>query len=122
MTTLYGIPNCDTIRKARRWLDQHDADYRFHDFRKDGLQPERLRGWVEAMGWEMLLNRRGMTWRRLSDEERSDLDSAKAVELMLRQPALIKRPVLEMEHGLRLGFREQDYQDLLEHRKITVKG
>jgi Spx/MgsR family transcriptional regulator len=122
MTTLYGIPNCSTIKKARRWLDQHEADYRFHDFRKDGLQPERLRGWVEALGWEMLLNRHGMTWRRLSADERSDLDSAKAIELMLRQPALIKRPVLETGEILRVGFTEQDYQDLLEHQELTVKN
>lgn len=118
MTTLYGISNCSTIKKARRWLDQREIAYRFHDFRKDGLQPERLKAWVEALGWEMLLNRRGMTWRRLSEAEREQLDTQKAIGLMQQQPTLIKRPVLETEASVRVGFTEQEYQNLLDSQEL----
>ena len=109
MTTLYGIKNCDTIKKARKWLDAHGVDYRFHDFRADGLEEKRLRAWVKQVGWETLLNRRGTTWRKLPESQREGIDEASAVALMLEQPALIKRPVLEQGKDLAVGFSEADY-------------
>ncbi len=109
MTTLYGIKNCDTIKKARKWLEAHGVDYRFHDFRADGLDEKRLRGWVKQLGWETLLNRRGTTWRKLPEADREGIDAARAIELMLEQPALIKRPVLEHGKDVCVGFKEEEY-------------
>jgi arsenate reductase len=114
MTTLYGIRNCDTTRKARRWLDAHGVDYRFHDVREDGLAGETLRGWIGALGWEALLNRRGTTWRSLPVQAREDIDAAGAQRLMLAHPACIRRPVLAHPGGLLSGFREADYAALFE--------
>lgn len=112
-TELYGIKNCDTVRKARRWLDEHEVEYRFHDFRADGLQPERLRAWADELGWETLLNRRGTTWRNLPDERKSGIDRELALELMHEQPALIKRPVLDLGTRRQVGFDAELYADLL---------
>lgn len=112
MTTLYGIPNCDTIRKARKWLDENHVEYRFHDFRKNGVDEKQLRKWAKSLGWELLLNRRGTTWRKLDDAQKSGLDTDKAVRLMLEQPALIKRPVLELNKTVHVGFGETEYKKL----------
>ncbi len=109
--TLYGIPNCDTVRKARKWLDAHGIDYRFHDFRRDGLPAERLRAWAQAVGWETLLNRRGATWRQLPAEAREGIDAERALALMAEQPTLIKRPVLEQAGGVTVGFDEARYAE-----------
>ena len=109
---LYGIKNCDTVKKARKWLEAHRVEYRFHDLRVDGLDPTRLSTWVRAVGWEALLNRRGTTWRGLSESERADLDEERAMALMLAHPSLIKRPVLEYGRDLRVGFKEADYAGL----------
>jgi len=108
---LYGIKNCDTVKKARKWLEAHRVEYRFHDLRVDGLDPTRLSTWVRAIGWEALLNRRGTTWRGLSESERADLDEERAMALMLAHPSLIKRPVLEYGGALRVGFDEADYAE-----------
>ncbi len=113
MVTLYGIANCDTIRKARKWLAAHDVEHRFHDFRKDGLERDRLAGWIDTVGWEMLLNKRSTTWRRLDDADKQEIDAARAIELLLAHPALIKRPVLEAGNRLLVGFDEQRYRDAL---------
>ncbi len=113
MTTLYGIPNCDTVRKARKWLAAHDIDYRFHDFRKDGLSEAKLKSWVEALGWEPLLNKRGQSWRKLPETAKTDLDETRAIRLMLAEPTLIKRPVLEHAGQVRVGFDEPQYAQLL---------
>lgn len=113
MIVLYGIKNCDTVKKARRWLDARGIDYRFHDFRADGLEEERLAGWIGTCGWETLLNRRGTTWRKLPEAARSDLDEAKAAALMLREPTLIKRPVLETGREILVGFKEAEYAERL---------
>ncbi len=113
MVTVYGISNCGTIRKTRKWLDAHDVEYRFHDFRKDGLAPELLTAWVDKLGWEVLLNKRGMTWRKLSDDEKADIDAAKAIALMLKYPAMIKRPVIDTGDGLIVGFNEQEINEAL---------
>ncbi|WOA50726.1 ArsC family reductase [Dickeya solani] len=109
---LYGIKNCDTIKKARRWLEDHQIDYRFHDYRVDGLEGERLQSFIDNMGWQPLLNTRGTTWRRLEEGYRNTIDNeAAAKAVMLEQPALIKRPLLvtEDEKNL-LGFSDDSYQ------------
>ena len=112
MTTLYGIKNCDTIRKARKWLEANDIDYRFHDVRSDGLDESRLSQWIETLGWETLLNKRGMSWRNLADKDKVDLDADKARDLLLAHPAMIKRPVLEHKGDLFCGFTETCYQQI----------
>jgi arsenate reductase len=106
LTTLYGIANCDTVKKARAWLDTQQRAYRFHDFRKDGLPPDCLDAWLHAVGWEPLLNRRGTTWRQLDGPIRDAVhDAAGARALMLSQPSLIKRPVVEWADGrITVGF------------------
>jgi arsenate reductase len=109
MTTLYGIKNCDTVRQARRWLDARDIDYRFHDLRADGLDAARLQTWLDALGWERVLNRRGTTWRQLDPEQREGLDAQAAAGLMLASPALVKRPVLEHAGEVCVGFNTDDY-------------
>jgi len=109
MTVLYGIRNCDTVKKARRWLDAAGVDYRFHDLRADGLQREMLERWNRALGWELLLNRRGTTWRKLPEAVQAGIDEARALDLMMEQPALIKRPVVEHREGFMVGFREAEY-------------
>ncbi|MCA6997919.1 ArsC family reductase [Dickeya solani] len=109
---LYGIKNCDTIKKARRWLEDHQIDYRFHDYRVDGLEGERLQSFIDRMGWQPLLNTRGTTWRRLEEGYRNTIDNeAAAKAVMLEQPALIKRPLLVTEDGKNLlGFSDDSYQ------------
>lgn len=111
--TLYGIRNCDTMKKARGWLDQHGVAYRFHDYKAEGLERARLEGWVRRLGWEALLNRAGTTFRRLPEAEKAGLDEARAVELLLAQPAMIKRPVLEAGDILMVGFKPERYAALL---------
>ncbi|WP_447760444.1 ArsC family reductase [Sphingopyxis panaciterrae] len=108
--TLFGIPNCDTVKKARRWLNERGVAHRFHDFRKDGLDPDRLQGWIDTLGWEKLLNKSGTTFRKLPDEQKEALDAAKARALMLDQPAMIRRPVVEADGGLSVGFSADDWQ------------
>lgn len=107
---LYGIPNCDTVKKARRWLDERDIAHRFHDFRKDGLDAARLQGWIDALGWEKLLNKSGTTFRKLPDVQKDGLDAASAKALMLDQPAMIRRPVVEGPDGVSVGFSADDWQ------------
>ena len=106
---LYGIPNCDTVRRARAWLDQRGIGYTFHDYKKEGADPARLGQWSDAAGWEALLNRRGTTFRALSDADRADIDRAKAIRLMQANPSLIKRPVVEHAGGLLVGFDAADW-------------
>ena len=108
--TLYGIPNCDTVKKARRWLDAHGVAHAFHDFRKDGLDPEKLQGWIDAVGWEKLLNKAGTTFRKLPDADKDGLDAGKAKALMLDQPAMIRRPVVEAGGAVSVGFSADDWQ------------
>jgi arsenate reductase (glutaredoxin) len=100
MTTLYGIPNCDTVKKARAWLSDSGRDHVFHDFKKAGVPPARLDAWLKAAGWETLLNRQGTTWRKLDDTTKAGVnDAASARALMLAQPSVIKRPVIEWPDG-----------------------
>lgn len=108
--TLYGIKNCDTVKKARNWLDQNSIAYRFHDFRSDGLTPELLQHFTAHLDWTKLLNRSSTSWRQLSAEQQSDLNQEKAIQLMLTTPTLIKRPVLDAGDKLMLGFKAENYQ------------
>jgi Spx/MgsR family transcriptional regulator len=112
MTIVYGISNCDTVRKARKWLEANGIDYRFHDFRKDGLSPEQVALWCEALGSDKVLNRRGTTWRQLPAEQRDSLDEAALRALLVEQPTLIKRPLLEHDGSIRVGFSADDYAAL----------
>jgi arsenate reductase len=112
MVILYGIKTCDTVRKARRWLEDHGVDYRFHDLRGDGLDAARLDAWIADLGWENLVNRRGATWRKLPVGEREPLDAARARALMLAEPALIRRPLLENGAARHLGFSVAQYRKL----------
>jgi Spx/MgsR family transcriptional regulator len=111
--TVYGIPNCDTIRKARQWLDGRGIAYTFHDYKKEGADPAKLERWVREKGWEALLNRAGTTFRTLPDADKQHIDAAKAVTLMLDQPSMIKRPVVEHPGGVLIGFRESEWQAAL---------
>ena len=113
MTTIYGIKNCDTMKKARAWLEAHDVAYDFHDYKKQGIDRQRLESWARQAGWETLLNRAGTTFRKLPDADRQGLDEAKAIALMLAQPSMIKRPVLEANGRLLVGFRPEAYAGLL---------
>lgn len=112
-TTLHGIRNCDTMKKAWTWLDDHGVAYSFHDYKKQGIARETLEGWVKAVGWEVLLNRAGTTFRALPDADKHGIDAAKAVELMLAQPSMIKRPVLEIGGRLIVGFKPETYGSLI---------
>ncbi len=108
--TIYGIKACDTMKKARDWLDHHAVQYDFHDYKAVGIDRATVEGWSRAVGWETLLNRSGTTFRKLPDAERQDLTEAKAIALMLAQPSMIKRPVLETGEGAPLvGFKPEAY-------------
>lgn len=113
MTTLYGIKNCDTVKKARRWLEANGVAYTYHDLRADGLSSASLQSWIMSAGWETLLNRRGTTWRQLPESEREPLTAERAAQLMLAHPTLIKRPVLELDGTVQVGFKESNYETLL---------
>ncbi|WP_422057639.1 ArsC family reductase [Sphingomonas sp.] len=109
MIALYGIPNCDTVKKARVWLDANGMAYTFHDYKKEGADPARLAKWADAVGWEPLLNRAGTTFRKLDEADRADIDAAKALALMAAHPSLIKRPVVEYRGGLLVGFKPEQW-------------
>jgi arsenate reductase len=109
-TTIYGIKNCDTMKKARAWLDSHGVVYSFHDYKSEGIARDRLKGWSDAVGWEMLLNRAGTTFRKLPDGDKEGLNERKALALMLAQPSMIKRPVLEFGGKLLVGFKPEIYR------------
>lgn len=107
---LYGIPNCDTVKKARSWLEGRGIAYAFHDYKKEGADPAKLAVWSDAVGWETLLNRRGTTFRALGEADKAGIDRAKAIRLMQAHPALIKRPVLEHPGGLLVGFDAAEWE------------
>lgn len=110
---LYGIPNCDTVKKARVWLDQHGVDYVFHDYKKAGADRAKLEQWADEHGWETVLNRAGTTFKKLSDADKADLDRDKAVALMLAQPSMIKRPILDLGDRRLVGFKPEAYASAL---------
>lgn len=109
---LYGIRNCDTMKKAWTWLDDHGVAYDFHDYKKEGVAREKLEAWIAAVGWETVLNRAGTTFRKLPEADRTDLDAEKAIALMLAQPSMIKRPVLEAGGQVQVGFKPDAYAQL----------
>ncbi|MGM3388484.1 ArsC family reductase [Stutzerimonas stutzeri] len=106
---LFGIKACDTMKKARTWLDEHGLDYRFHDYKSAGIDRAHLQAWCDEHGWQTILNRAGTTFRKLDDEQKADLDQAKAIELMLAQPSMIKRPVLDLGDRTLVGFKPDTY-------------
>jgi len=109
----YGIPNCDTVKKARAWLDAKGIEYAFHDYKKEGADPAKLERWVAEKGWETVLNRRGTTFRQLADADKAGIDAAKAVRLMAAHPSTIKRPVVEHTGRLLVGFDPAEWQAAL---------
>ena len=113
MIKVYGIPNCDTMKQARRWLEANGVEYEFHDYNKSGVPANRLKQWVSKASWETLLNRRGTTWRKLDESVRNGIDEAAAISVMLAHPSSIKRPVLEAGKLLLIGFNEAEYRKLL---------
>jgi len=110
---LYGIKNCDTMKKARAWLDAEGVPYAFHDYKVEGIDRPRLEAWTRAVGWETLLNRAGTTFRKLPDADKADLDEHKALALMLDQPSMIKRPVLDLDGSPLVGFKPEDYAEAM---------
>ena len=115
--TIYGIKNCDTMKKARAWLDSHDVAYAFHDYKAAGVAKDKLKRWSDELGWETLLNRAGTTFRKLPDADKEGLNERKALALMLEQPSMIKRPVLELGGKLLVGFKPEIYA-----KEVTTKS
>ncbi|MBX7539547.1 ArsC family reductase [Qipengyuania sphaerica] len=111
---LYGIPNCDTVKKARKWLEAQGLDYAFHDYKKEGADRGKLESWSDAAGWEALLNKRGTTFRKLEEADKADIDRARAIDLMLQYPSMIKRPVVEHPGGVLVGFSEGSWAAALQ--------
>ncbi|QXX73849.1 ArsC family reductase [Methylovirgula sp. HY1] len=106
---IYGIKACSTVKKARDWLDEHGVAYVFHDYKIEGVDPERLKAWCEEFGWEVVLNRSGTTFRKLPDADKENLDAGKAIKLMLAQPSMIKRPVVDLGAKRLIGFKPELY-------------
>jgi len=119
VATLYGIKNCDTMKKARAWLDSHRVPYEFHDYKAAGIDAPRLKRWIKEAGWETLLNRAGTTFRKLPEDRKTGLDERKALALMLEQPSMIKRPVLELGEKLIVGFRPEVYESAVRGRATS---
>jgi len=115
--TIYGIRNCDTMKKARAWLGGRGVAYQFHDYKVAGLERQRLEAWAATVGWETLLNRAGTTFRKLPDKDRNGLTEKKAIALMLDQPSMIKRPVLDTGGGLLVGFKPEQYEKAIGVRR-----
>jgi arsenate reductase len=115
--TIYGIKNCDTMKKARAWLDKQGVDYAFHDYKSAGLDKDKLEHWAKKAGWETLINRAGLTFKKLPDKDKQGLTEKKAIALMLKQPSMIKRPVLELSGGkLLVGFKPDEYRAAVDAR------
>jgi len=113
MIKVYGIPNCDTMKKARRWLEANGIEYDFQDYKKLGVPEKNLKNWVKQSGWETILNKRGTTWRKLDDDLKDNIDEAAAIQVMLNNPSIIKRPILESGKLLLIGFDEDQYKRLI---------
>jgi arsenate reductase len=116
--TLYGIKNCDTMKKARAWLDAKGVSYAFHDYKADGIDGARLESWARSVGWETLLNRAGTTYRKLPDADKAGLDEGTALALMLDQPSMIKRPVLDLDGRLVVGFKPEAYEEAVRWKPL----
>lgn len=118
LITLYGIKNCDTVKKARQWLDLHGIEYRFHDFRADGLERDAVAGWLAELGWEALLNKRSTSWKALDVATRENMDDESALAAILEQPTLIKRPLLDTGHERFTGFSAANYQKIFNQHTL----
>ena len=114
MITMFGIKNCDTIKKAKQWLTEREVAFQFHDYRKQGLDPTLLRDWVNQLGWEVMVNKRGTTWRQLPDLVKNAIDKESAIEIMLDNPAIIKRPLLVKGDERHIGFSDANYNIIFE--------
>ena len=118
MLTVYGIKSCDTCRRARKFLTEHNIDFRFHDVREDGLDIQMLERWSERMGWQKLLNKQSLTWRKIPEVDRNDMTRDKALAAMIDNPTLIKRPVLEADKFIAVGFSEKRFGDFINKNEI----
>jgi Spx/MgsR family transcriptional regulator len=118
MITLYGIKNCDTVKKTRKWLDTHGIEYRYHDFREDGLDSEAVTAWIEELGWQNLLNRRSTSWKALDEQARVAMDEAHAHAAIILHPTLIKRPLLDTGHQRFVGFSASNYAKIFNRRTL----
>ena len=116
MIIVFGIKNCDSVKKACNWLKKNDIEFEFHDFRKDGLTQTKIQSWAKNIDWETLLNRRGTTWRKLTEQEKSSINKTRAIKLMTEHPTLIKRPIIEFGKQLVVGFSTDSYQQLFDTR------
>ena len=112
MIKLFGIPNCDTIKKAKKWLEQSNIEYTFHDYRKDGVNSEMVNNFCQQLDWQQVLNKRGTTYRQLDDATKENLNAESAVALLVEKPAMIKRPILEKNGEFHLGFKAEQYQSI----------
>ena len=112
MVTLYGIKNCDTVKKARKWLDSRAIDYQFHDFRVDGLSPESVQAWMDELGWEALVNKRSTSWKQLDPAARDAMSAVEAKAAILEQPTLIKRPLMDTGHSISVGFSQASFEKI----------
>ncbi|MFT7558494.1 MAG: arsenate reductase [Flavobacteriales bacterium] len=112
MITIYGIPNCDTVKKAQNWLKQHEIAFTFHDFRKDGLKPELVDAWLDALGPTQLINKRSTTWKQLNKDQQEQLMTDTTIELIVQNPTLIKRPVLDTGTSLSVGFKPEQFSSI----------
>jgi Spx/MgsR family transcriptional regulator len=118
MITLYGIKNCDTVKKARKWLEQQHIEYQYHDLREDGLDAATVGEWLDELGWETLVNKRSTSWKALAPEARETMDDEAALAAILSQPTLIKRPLLDTGHQRFCGFAAADYRNILGHHTL----
>ena len=109
MITLYAIPNCNTVKKARAWLDEHHIEYEFHNYKKQGIDKATLKQWVDELTWEVVINRKGMTWRKLDESVRNSMNNEKAIDIMLENQSIIKRPLIVKGHHKLLGFNNDEY-------------
>ena len=118
MITLYGIKNCDTVKKARKWLEEQGIEYAFHDLREDGLTPQQVAQWLDELSWETLVNKRSTTWKALDESERSSMDNASAQAAIMTQPTLIKRPLLDTGHQRFTGFSASNYETIFNQHTL----
>ena len=118
MITVYGIKNCDTVKKARKWLEARNVEYTFHDVREDGLERTKVQDWLDELGWETLVNRRSTSWKAMEEEARAAMDNASALDAIMDQPTLIKRPLLDTGHECHCGFSAANYQSIFNHHTL----
>lgn len=118
MITLYGIKNCDTVKKARKWLDEHGVDYQFHDFRADGLDRADVQAWLDELGWQNLVNKRSTSWKALDEDARQGMTAESALLAIMEQPTLIKRPLLDIGHERHTGFSVASYQKIFDRHTL----